>query len=323
MTRWRPSLGFVLLGALAGTLALSFAGLVALRYLGPEIGFRQAAVLLALVITAVTGGLGWLLVRLLLRPIRALQAYAAAQEQGQDAPRPAHYGTSELHGLALRVIAMAEALRNRESTIRAYTNHVTHELKTPVSVLRAACELLEDGNTLSPEDAALLARIDEARAQLEDQLTALRNIARARETRYLGETTVAQALSLIEDRPVLVTHEGPAHALPLAPEGLALVLSHLLRNAAEHGAGEVMIRQDGQALTVQDDGSGISKGNAAQVFDPFFTTRRDSGGTGMGLAIVSALLSAHGGTIRHLPGERGACFEIAFASGVPTRTPAE
>ena len=65
MTRnWRPSLALVLGGGLAGTLALSFAGLVTLRYLGPVIGFRNAAILLALVITLATGALGWLLVRL-------------------------------------------------------------------------------------------------------------------------------------------------------------------------------------------------------------------------------------------------------------------
>ena len=90
--RWRPSLGFVLGGALTGTLALSFVGLITLRYLGPEIGFRNAAVLIACLIALATGILGWLLVRLLLRPIRGLERYARAQEDGgadQDA-REAH-----------------------------------------------------------------------------------------------------------------------------------------------------------------------------------------------------------------------------------------
>lgn len=77
--RWRPSLAFVLGGALAGTLALSFAGLVALRYLGPAIGFRHAAILLAVAITLATALVGWLLVRLLLRPILALKAIPHGQ----------------------------------------------------------------------------------------------------------------------------------------------------------------------------------------------------------------------------------------------------
>ena len=53
----------------------------------------------------------------------------------------------------------------------------------------------------------------------------------------------------------------------------------------------------GPWIRVSDDGPGISSGNKAQVFEPFFTTRRDSGGTGMGLAIVQTLLLAHGARI--------------------------
>ena len=70
--KWRPSLAFVLGGALCGTLALSFAGLITYRYLGPAIGFRDAAMLLAGIIAAATAVLCWMLVRLLLRPITEL-----------------------------------------------------------------------------------------------------------------------------------------------------------------------------------------------------------------------------------------------------------
>lgn len=53
----------------------------------------------------------------------------------------------------------------------------------------------------------------------------------------------------------------------------------------------------GGVLLVRDDGYGISVGNAARVFDPFFTTRRDVAGTGMGLAIVRNILQAQQGEI--------------------------
>ncbi|WP_238366080.1 sensor histidine kinase [Mesobacterium pallidum] len=317
--RWRPSLALVLGGALAGTLALSFAGLVALRYLGPEIGFRWAAVLLALGITALTAGLGWLLVRLLLRPIRALEAYARATEAGDPADPPAHFGTRELHATARRVIAMAEAQQGREASVRAYTDHVTHELKTPVAAIRAAVELMEDGGALSPDDSALLAQVDGARAQIEAQLSALRDAARARETRYLGTCTLADvAPGLGADWPDLtLASEGDRVPLPMAAEGLALVLSQLLRNAAEHGATRVSLSSEGPRLTVSDNGPGISDGNAARIFEPFFTTRRDQGGTGMGLAVTRAILAAHRGRIRHVPGRPGTTFEITFDPATP------
>jgi signal transduction histidine kinase len=63
---------------------------------------------------------------------------------------------------------------------------------------------------------------------------------------------------------------------------------------------------------VIDNGEGVSLNKRAQIFDSFFTTRRDSGGTGMGLAIVRAMLDAHGGVIRLLESEQGTAFELTI-----------
>jgi signal transduction histidine kinase len=63
-------------------------------------------------------------------------------------------------------------------------------------------------------------------------------------------------------------------------------------------------------VRVADNGEGISSGNRDRVFEPFFTTRRESGGTGMGLQIVRSMLQAHGGTIELLPSTSGAAFEL-------------
>lgn len=321
--RWRPALALVLGGGLAGTLLMSFAGLVSLRYLGPAIGFRNAAMLLALVIAAATAVLGWLLVRLLLRPIRGLERYATAQEQAAPLDPPEHFGTRELHATARRVIAMAEALRDREATIRAFTDHVTHELKTPVSAIRAAVELLSDGRSLAPEDRRLLTQIDGARSQIEDQLAALRRVARAREARYLGQSSLAEVLpELARNHPALtLTTEGEALPLPISPEGLAIVLGQLLRNATENGAQAVRLRveaaETGRQLLVADDGHGISAGNAARIFDPFFTTRRATGGTGMGLVVVRNILHAHRAEITRVPGPKGATFRLTFRPDRP------
>lgn len=313
---WRPSLAFVLGGGLAGTLALSFAGLVALRYLGPVLGFRPAEVLLALFIAAGTAFLGWLQWMLLLRPILGLERYAEALESAEAPGPPAHFGTRELFATGQQVIAMAEALRDREATIRAHTDHVTHELKTPVSAIRAAVELLEDGGALTEGDRRLVAEIDGARVQLEAQLAALRRAAQARETRYLGVAWLRDvAPGLAEDFPGLVVDVDGDAALPLAPEGLRMVLGQLLRNAAENGARRVVLRagvEAGPFLDVEDDGPGISEGNRGRVFDPFFTTRRDAGGTGIGLAVVRNLLEAHRATIALAPSATGARFRVTF-----------
>ena len=326
---WRPTLAFVLGGALASTLALSFAGLVTLRYLGPEIGFKNAALILGALIVALTAALGWLLARLLLRPIAALERYSVEQRAGGggqvDPPR--HFGTHELHRTAAAVIEMADTLRNREATIRSFTDHVTHELKTPVSAIRAAVELLEDGGGLGQADRRLLGQIDGARVQIEAQLEALRSMARSRETRYLGQVTLDALMArLPANHPDLVlTVTGGQVPVPLSADGLLVVLGQLLRNASESGATRVdlavLAEADCIALYVVDDGRGVSPGNAPRLFDPFFTTRRDAGGTGMGLTIVKGILAAHRGAICHVPDRNGARFRLSFPTDVAGPVP--
>jgi len=317
--KWRPALWMVLGGALLATLALSYAGLVALRYLGPETGFRNAAALLALAIGTATAGLGWLLARLLLRPIVTLSDQAAAlRRDPQQALAPiAHYGTRETRDLALGITAMAHALQSREAQVRAFTDHVTHELKTPVTAIRAAAELLADGK-LSPEDQGLVTQIQGAAQQMQTHLQALRRVTEAREPGHHGSCRLADlapALRLAHPGLTLAL-AGEAVAIPLSPEGLSIVLGHLLGNAAQHGATRVELTA-GQAgghcvLTVIDNGAGISAGNRDRIFQPFFTTTRDQGGTGMGLTITANLLAAHGASIALMPSDHGTAFALTF-----------
>lgn len=321
MTRkWRPSLWLVLGGAMGATLALSLLGLVAFRYLGPAIGYRTAALALGGLIGMLTTALWLLLVRLLQRPIGGLANYAAAVRARPDAaaPVPAHFGTRELHRMARSVIDMAATLANREATIRSFTDHVTHELKTPVTTIRAAAELLEDDPALGLESRALVRQLAGAGEQMQRQLDALRQVAAAREMPSGSSSCVDDVMpSLRADHPGLsIRAEAGGRPLPIARDVLLVVLAHLADNAAAHGASELRItcgeNDEARNLTVADDGAGISDGNRPHVFEPFFTTRRDSGGTGMGLYIVARLLAAQGAAITLIPSVRGAAFRITF-----------
>ena len=265
-----------------------------------------------------TAVLGYLLVRLLLQPIRALEWFASDQETAAPLTPPAHFGTRELHATASRVVEMAETQRDREASIRAHTDHVTHEMKSPVAAIRAAVELLSDSPVLTAEDRALLSQIGGAGLQLERQLAALRTATQAKETRHLGWSTLAEVMpALTRDWQGLALQiDGDKVRLPLVAAGLEIVLGHLLRNAAEHGSKTVQIcaeaGRDGCRIMVRDDGTGISPGNAARIFDPFFTTRRDQGGTGMGLTIIRNTLSAHHADIALRERTSGAAFVMTF-----------
>jgi two-component system, OmpR family, sensor kinase len=313
--KWRPALWHVLGGALLATLGLSFLGLVALRLIGPVIGYRWGVVLIGSLILLATAVLAWLLARLLMRPVMALAARAQALRRDPMAPPEplAHYGTQELHDLGESVLEMARRLQAREATIRSFTDHVTHEMKTPLSAIHAAAEMLED-TPPDPAARALVATIQEAAEQMGRQLQALREAAAAREPGHHGMCRLTDILpDVMASHPTLqIIATGEAQPLPLDAGGLGIVLQHLLSNAAAAGAGIVKLEAMPRVLRVVDDGPGISDGNRAHVFEPFFTTRREAGGTGMGLTIVSNLLAAHGAEVRLLETAKGAGFEIRF-----------
>jgi signal transduction histidine kinase len=97
-------------------------------------------------------------------------------------------------------------------------------------------------------------------------------------------------------------------------EMLTAVLETLVENSRQAGARHVRIAGRVEAervvLTVSDDGPGVPEADCERIFDPFHTTRRGEGGSGLGLSIARSLLSACGGTIKALPAEEGARFEL-------------
>lgn len=309
--KWRPPLLLVLGGTLGAVLALPLAGLFALRLMNPLFGFRHSALMIAGVILVATAVLGYLLWRLLLRPIRALAAHAHAVRMGRASMPPPHYGTAELGDLGKAVVEMAGVLQSREAAIRNYTDHVTHEMKTPLTAILGAAEMLQD----APDDPRLIDTIHAAARRMQGQLTALQHSASARVPEHHGQTSLGVVLAPLhaEFEPLRIVSVGGERNLPLGSEGLEIVLRHLLQNAGAHGAAQVTLTALPGAVRVSDDGSGVSDGNRARIFDAFFTTQREAGGTGMGLTIARNVLAAHGATIDLLPSDQGATFLIRFA----------
>ncbi len=314
--KWRPSLALVIGGTLAAVLLAPMVGLVAVKFLWGYMRYRYAVMLVGAGVLLITVVLGWLLWRLILRPVQRLsaesRAFAAGEVERFD-PQ-AHYGTRELQELGQSVLDMSESLHNRQETVRTYTSHVTHELKSPLTALVGAAELLEADGLSEEQRAQLLGSVQQSAGRMQDLLEGLRQMAKAREPLGQGASTLDQVLvDLAGAYPVLkVQVSGGDISLPIPPEGLAVILRQMLGNAVAHGADRVWLEAMPEALVVRDNGSGISAGNRERLFEPFFTTRREEGGTGMGLAIVHSLLSVRGAGIEVLDSESGAAFRIEF-----------
>ncbi|MGK7653789.1 sensor histidine kinase [Roseovarius sp. B08] len=308
--KWRPPLALVIGGTLSAVLVLPVIAIGYFKVAGFILGWGETTLLIGTLAVVTTLLLAFLLWRLVLRPVYALTAHAKAVKDGRDdAPLPRHFGTPELTALGQAVLDMGSTLQDREAGLRAYTNHVTHELKSPLTSLIGAAELLKDD--MPPEDRAQLTEtIRTSALKMQVLLDALRRLADARDPLGRGPTRLSAALNRVDAGLTLdLDHD---RAVPLDPDALHAILTHLAQNAAAHGARKLKVIGTEDGFTVQDDGPGIAEGNRARIFEPFFTTRRAAGGTGMGLAIVRTMLGAAGGDIALLPSGRGALFEVTF-----------
>lgn len=293
-------------GTVSVVLWLPIIGILIMRRMGPTTGWDEALVISAGGVALSALILGWMLWRVLWRPITELRDRARGLREGRaDALDPlAHYGTAELQGLGQTVLDMGRVLQSREAVVRGYADHVTHEMKSPLTVVRGAAELLASPDLPAEERARLIARIDSAVDRMTALLEAQRSLARAQEPAAQGSCRVSDVGAEVE-----VVRDGE---VPLPQSACQLVLEHLSSNARAHGADRVTVSVAPGRMVVSDDGPGISAGNRERIFEPFFTTRRDDGGTGMGLSIVRRILEAHGATIALVSSDVGATFEVRF-----------
>lgn len=282
--------------------------------------FQQGDTILGVAVSVIAAAavVGFLLWRLVTDPIRKLQEQSMRVASGQVEtlqPMP-HYGTKELAEMGQSVMRMSEHLNNRAVGLQTYSAHVTHELKSPLTGILGAVELLEsDSRKMAPKDRAkFYGNIREAGQRMTRLLDELRTLAEAKVTMRSGHANLAEAVKAIQGLDeARVSYDGPDNKkIALADQDLRIVLTHLYQNAVQHGADHVWIAATDTGFSVRDDGNGLSPANADKIFDPFFTTRRDHGGTGMGLAIIKSLIEARDGEIDAVPSSDGAIFEIKF-----------
>ena len=269
--------------------------------------------------------IGFLFHRTITGPMRELVERTNLVGKGdRDALRPLrHHGTSEFALLSQSFLDMARRLNTRSSFISTFATHVSHELKSPLTSIKGAAELLREDVDAPDMD-------DEDRRKFLDNIIAdadrlgtiagrLRDFARAENPVALGAARLSVATAGLRAAfPSLDIRAGGDTDTPMriSEDNALIIFSNLADNAVHHGSSTLDLAAARQGnwlkVTVSDDGEGVSPNNQTQIFDSFFTTRRDSGGTGMGLAIVRAMLDAHGGAIRLIDCEKGTAFELTL-----------
>lgn len=298
------------------------------------------------VATALLGGfIGAFAVHRSLRPLREIEATAAAIASGELGSRVpvadphteiGHLTASLNEMLSQLEVAFAEREASQEQ-MRRFVSDASHELRTPLAAVRGYAELYRLGGVTSPDDvAATMGRVEESAKRMGLLVEDLLALARLDEGSAPGTHDDVDLLPLARDaaqdlgaldpsREVRVVglDDGPPQPVVVHGQsrGLRQVVTNLVGNVAEHTpAGSpceiavgLDVADDGlpvAVLEVRDRGPGIAPEHAERVFERFFRAdasrgRSGGGGAGLGLAIVAATVAAHRGTVTAEPREGG------------------
>jgi two-component system, OmpR family, sensor histidine kinase BaeS len=267
---------------------------------------------IAIVIAVV---LAWWLSRRLTRPLDELGLAVQAFGDGDRSARAPQDAPGEIGDLGRAFDAMAERVQRGEETRRALAHDVAHELRTPLAALQAGLEELRDG--LLPPDPQTLAALHDQSLRMGRVVDDLGRLAEAEapdiaiDLQIIDVTEVTRSAvesyrGLIEAAGISVTCHciGPIHVVA-DPDRMTQVLANLLANAARYcrpgDQVEVTTAADsGMGLiTVRDDGPGMNEEDAAQAFERFHRGAASLGlpGSGLGLAVVRALVESQGGKV--------------------------
>ena len=269
-------------------------------------------------------------------PLRRLAQVAGRVDDGDLAPR---MDVSPSAGREISVLAesfnhMLDRLQDAFGQQRAFIADASHELRTPLTVIAGQLEVLAAERDPGPEEIGRVQRLVGAEvartSRLVDDLLVL---ARSEERDFVRPTTIAlrtftedlwTATTTGRDRRFELSPV-PEMTLLADPDRLAQALRNLIVNAITHTRAseglvrlEVRAQADGVRFVVCDDGPGIPATERERVFERFHRTdasrSRAAGGAGLGLAIVRAVATAHGGYARAVAPEsgRGAQLEIAL-----------
>ncbi|CAB4362895.1 MAG: HAMP domain-containing protein [Actinobacteria bacterium] len=280
-----------------------------------------------------------------LKPLRKVIATADAVAAGERELRiPTDEGPTEIRHLAAALDHMLQnqrtALQSKEESeqrLRHFISDASHELQTPITSVLGWVELHRKGALDAAGSVAAMERIEAESRRMSALVDELLLLARLDEQRPLqlaptdlsaiAADAVTDASAVEPTRPITLEVSGAVMVMGDAAR-LRQVIDNLLRNVRVHtptgAAATVRVSIEGSTavVTVCDSGPGIDSESLPHVFDRFwrrdYSRTRATGGAGLGLAIVAALVAAHGGSVSAANlSSGGAAFTCALPLAEP------
>lgn len=270
------------------------------------------------------------------RPIRELIRQTERVKQGEQKlieplKNPVTY---EIAQLSESFASMSQALTERTDYIQRFATHVSHEFKTPLTSMQGALELLQDHLDTMPAEQQhrFIDNLLADTQRLKQLVNRLLELARADVLEpSQQDSRLTDAIFALQnryaERGLNIGYQNlPNTPLAIAPDALDIILTNLFENSLQHGATQLditAIQQDNSLdVRLHDNGTGVSPANRSKIFTPFFTTRRNKGGTGLGLEITASLLKTYNGSIALAESIEGALFVLSLplaTSGIKTK----
>jgi len=273
--------------------------------------FRISAISLAAAIILSLGASIWVN-----QQVSRLTRYANDVREGLRVPFP-KLAPTELKTMGVAFEKMREALAG-QAYVERYVEALTHEIKSPISAIRGAAEILEDASLPDDKRAHFLANIQSETHRIQELIDRMLKLTELEARRALGSRSPVQlaalARTIVEGAEPTLLKKHLRVDVEIAPEItvsgdpllLHVALSNLVQNAIDFSAenGRIAVTAakagDNVELCVDDEGPGIPEFARARLFEKFFSLERPDTGkksTGLGLNFVKEVAALHGGTI--------------------------
>jgi len=292
--------------------------------------FMQSLVLIPLALL-IAGCITYLLAR----PIRRMDAAIKHLGTGQYDEPIAIDGPGDLRVLGQRLDWLRTELKELNQQKQQFLRHVSHELKTPLTAIREATELLHDGigGSLSTQQSEITSILRDNSIRLQKMIENLLNYTRIEAVEQklnlsflylpdvINKVIKAHALS-IRNKQLLIETDCNVNKIVADEEKLTIILDNLISNAVKYTqiSGQIKVSSHQEknkwCIEVSDTGPGLSRTDQDKLFDPFY--RGDTlhksliSGSGLGLTIAKDLVEAHGGEVTLIPTHQGAHFMVCI-----------
>jgi signal transduction histidine kinase len=288
---------------------------------------------------AAIGATGFVAFRLT-RSVRQLSAATRRVADGSFREPLTVQTNDEIGDLTLAFNHMAEELRKVEAHKQEFFSQISHELRNPLTAIRASAQLLlrRPANSLDAKGRHWVRSIDGSVDRLLSLVTSILDLNRLRAGVFplerqpiVLDKVVARALDVLgaqaeeHGHRLEVSTAGADFSITADEDALTQVILNLVGNAIKFtppgGSVRVGVTETTTQLelSVRDDGPGIPAADLSRIFEPYQQAHRGRKGSGLGLAIVKELVSAHGGSIGvdSIEG-KGTCITVRLPRAAPT-----